>query len=77
MSIFSEFVNQVTRTINYKEILLNYENHYNLRKFKITEIPADSSFSMFQHIVEKYAPIYSDFTKTTARGSRGLGSKIS
>lgn len=51
LNTFSQFVTKLSKDVNCFQFLEHYETHYNLRKFKITEISANTALQMFQHIV--------------------------
>jgi hypothetical protein len=78
-NILEEFICTIKKSINCKEVLENSSNLYNLRKYKITEIPESNVIQMYQHIVEKYKLfiwINIDFIKIIIMDNRVHGLKI-
>ena len=53
LTTLTDFISALQKEVNCMQILSNYENLYNLKKYKITEILDVNVISMYLHIVEK------------------------
>lgn len=53
LTILTNFVSDLQKHLKWKQVLEEYENQYNLKKFKITEILDVNVVPMYLHIVDK------------------------
>ena len=53
LKLFQDFIEEVSKVDNLRDTIIDAQNQYNLKKYKITEISSSDPVEIYQTILEK------------------------